>query len=168
MNSGLVIRRMLAKDIDAVLEVERQSFTTPWSRSAFEAEIDENDLACYLVVIRGDQLIGYGGMWIILDEAHVTNIAILPNYRGHGFGRKLLTELVACAWERGARRMTLEVRASNERAQYLYTEMGFVRCGVRKGYYSDTREDALIMWREGLSPQQAEPDKKKAGDPAGG
>jgi [ribosomal protein S18]-alanine N-acetyltransferase len=150
MNPELLIRRMTAEDIDAVVEVERQSFTTPWSRTAFEAEIEENDLACYLVVIYAGQIIGYGGMWIILDEAHVTNIAILPDYWGRGFGRSLLAVMIEKAREHGVGSMTLEVRASNERAQVLYVGMGFVKRGIRRHYYADTQEDAFIMWREGL------------------
>ncbi|EAX46888.1 ribosomal-protein-alanine acetyltransferase [Thermosinus carboxydivorans Nor1] len=145
-----VIRPMTADDIDAVLEVERASFTTPWSRAAFAAEVADNDLAYYLVGEADGAVVGYAGVWIILDEAHVTNIAVLPAYRGQGLGEQLLTALMAYAKKRGALSMTLEVRVSNEGAQRLYRRLGFMPRGIRKQYYSDTKEDALIMWKEGL------------------
>lgn len=141
---------MTADDIDAVLEIERASFTTPWSRAAFAAEVADNDLAYYLVGEADGAVVGYAGVWIILDEAHVTNIAVLPAYRGQGLGEQLLTALMAYAKKRGALSMTLEVRVSNEGAQRLYRRLGFMPRGIRKQYYSDTKEDALIMWKEGL------------------
>ena len=91
---------------------------------------------------------GYAGMWIILDEGHITNIAVDPTYRRQGIGQGLLDELTKLAVERGAIAMTLEVRVSNAEAQSLYTKLGFVPRGIRKGYYQDNKEDALIMWRE--------------------
>jgi ribosomal-protein-alanine N-acetyltransferase len=144
------IRAMELSDIDAVLAVEQVSFVTPWSRAAFVAEIDDNDLACYLVVEVDGQVIGYGGMWIIFDEAHVTNVALLPAFRGRGLGTMLMDSLCALAKALGAARMTLEVRPSNRAAQRLYGKLGFVACGVRPGYYTDTKEDAVIMWRDRL------------------
>lgn len=145
-----VIRPMTADDIDAVLKVEQASFTMPWSRAAFTAEVVDNDFAYYLVGEADGTVVGYAGMWIILDEAHVTNVAVLPAYRGQGLGEQLLTALMADAKKRGALSMTLEVRVSNEGAQRLYRRLGFMPRGIRKQYYSDTKEDALIMWKEGL------------------
>ncbi len=150
MSLEAAIRRMRREDIDAVLCVEESVFSTPWSRSSFETEVDENTLAYYFVAVVDGKVVGYAGMWVILDEAHVTNVAVLPAFWGQGIGRKLLTELMECARLRKAESMTLEVRVSNERAKNLYAQMGFVSHGVRAGYYSDTREDALIMWREKL------------------
>lgn len=140
------IRRMNVLDIDGVWTVEREAFTTPWSRAAFEAEMTDNDLSCYLIVEDQGQIAGYAGMWIIVDEAHVTNIALAESYRGRGWGEALVAALMEKAVERGAVSMTLEVRASNQAAQALYTKLGFAAKGKRRGYYTDNREDALIMW----------------------
>ncbi len=150
MMNNIKIRRMWAIDIDEVVEVERQAFTTPWSRKAFEAEMYDNDLACYLVMISSGKIIGYAGAWLILDEAHVTNIALLPQYHHQGLGECLLNELIAYVRERGAASMTLEVRVSNLSAQKLYAKLGFVQKGIRRQYYTDSKEDALIMWRAPL------------------
>jgi ribosomal-protein-alanine N-acetyltransferase len=141
---------MALADIDAVLAVEKLSFITPWSRDAFVAEAGDNDLAVYLVLEADGQVIGYAGMWVILDEAHVTNVAVLPAFRGRGCGERLMGALVEKARGRGARRMTLEVRPSNTAALGLYGKLGFMPCGLRPGYYSDTREDAVIMWLDEL------------------
>ena len=150
MMPEVTIRRMERQDIDAVLKVEETVFSTPWSRASFETEVDENALARYFVAVAANQIVGYAGMWIILDEAHVTNIAVLPSFWGLGIGEKLVTSLMDCARANKVVSMTLEVRTTNERAKNLYLRMGFVPQGVRVGYYSDTREDALIMWRENL------------------
>ncbi|MBP2641878.1 MAG: ribosomal protein S18P-alanine acetyltransferase [Firmicutes bacterium] len=150
MMPEVTIRRMERQDIDAVLKVEETVFSTPWSRASFETEVDENALARYFVAVAANQIVGYAGMWIILDEAHVTNIAVLPSFWGLGIGGKLVTSLMDCARSNKVVSMTLEVRTTNERAKNLYLRMGFVPQGVRVGYYSDTREDALIMWRENL------------------
>jgi [ribosomal protein S18]-alanine N-acetyltransferase len=144
------IRPMSFADIDSVLAVEQASFSTPWSRVAFETEIRENDLALYLVTQVDNQIVGYAGMWIILDEAHITNVAVLPDHRGQGLGYSLMTAMMTLAKRQGATCMTLEVRVSNLGAQRLYRRMGFVPRGVRRQYYSDTQEDALIMWRDSL------------------
>lgn len=148
--TGVFIRNMVVDDIDDVVEIEHQSFSLPWSREAFEAEVCDNDLAVYLIMTSGKQVIGYGGMWIILDEAHVTNIAILPSYRGKGLGKILLNAMIKAAKGQGAQSMTLEVRAGNIVAQKLYAGFGFKNCGVRPGYYTDNREDALIMWLDAM------------------
>jgi len=142
------IRRMNFMDVDAVLKVENEAFTTPWSRAAFEAETSDNELAYYLVVDVGGVIAGYAGMWLIIDEAHVTNIALAAAYRGAGLGEQLVRALMELARERGAGSMTLEVRVSNVKAQALYTKLGFVSRGKRRNYYTDNREDALIMWCE--------------------
>lgn len=144
------LRPMRDADIDQVLEVERQSFSVPWSRQAFEMELRDNDLAYYLVAEDVGRVVGYGGMWLVIDEAHVTNIALLPAYRGRRLGEKLLQALMDVAAAAGARRMTLEVRESNIIAQRLYTRLGFVVQGRRRGYYSDMGEDALVMWKDPL------------------
>ena len=147
---SLTIRPMNTGDVDAVLAVEQASFATPWSRDSFVAEAGDNDLACYLVLQAGNEIVGYAGVWVVLDEAHVTNVAIMPAFRGQRLGARLMTALMAAARARGARRMTLEVRPSNEAARRLYGALGFVIRGLRPGYYSDNKEDALIMWRDEL------------------
>lgn len=143
------VRRMNEIDIDGVLAVEEQTFTTPWSRDGFVNEM-KNELSHYLVMIHNGKIIGYAGMWLIVDEAHVTNVAILPEYRGQKLGEQLMVALMNRAKERGALSMTLEVRQSNLVAQGLYGKFGFVSRGVRRNYYTDTQEDALIMWCDQL------------------
>ncbi|MEH7120112.1 ribosomal protein S18-alanine N-acetyltransferase [Neobacillus vireti] len=146
MVDSFVFRYMREEDIDQVLEVEHASFTTPWSREAFYNEIHNNKFAVYLVLEEDDKIIGYCGTWIVIDEAHVTNIAILPEFRGKNLGEALLAKLMSTAREMGARTMTLEVRVTNHVAQSLYRKFGFQNGGIRKNYYSDNQEDALIMW----------------------
>ncbi|HWR40020.1 MAG TPA: ribosomal protein S18-alanine N-acetyltransferase [Patescibacteria group bacterium] len=144
------IRTWQPEDLDDILEVEVCSFHTPWSRQAFEEELFTNELACYLVLIYENRVVGYAGMWMILDEGHVTNVALHPEYRGRGWGAVLMEALMDAARQRGASCMTLEVRPSNQVALKMYESFGFIRKGVRSGYYSDTGEDALIMWRDDL------------------
>ncbi|WP_254450286.1 ribosomal protein S18-alanine N-acetyltransferase [Cohnella herbarum] len=141
-------RLMNLHDIDAIVDIEREAFTAPWSAEAFRNELTHNLFAKYMVMELDEDVIGYGGMWLIIDEAHVTNIAVRAEYQGKGYGKSLLREMMRTAYFLGARRMTLEVRVSNERAQSLYRKMGFVPSGVRPAYYSDNLEDALIMWAE--------------------
>mgnify|MGYP005857048811 CR=1 FL=1 len=141
---------MKMEDIDRVLEIERQSFRTPWPTDAYVHELRENRLATYIVARSDAELVGYAGMWVILDEAHITTIAVDPRYRGQHIGERLLMGLIDAALERGARWMTLEVRRSNVTAQALYKKYGFREIGTRKGYYSDNREDAIVMWTGNL------------------
>ncbi|EGW37386.1 ribosomal protein S18-alanine N-acetyltransferase [Desulfosporosinus sp. OT] len=147
MNNGIV-RPMLTTDLDDIMEIERVSFSTPWSPEAFKAELKENEYARYLCLELNGQVIGYMGLWFILDEGHITNIAITPNYRGQRWGEFLMKSVMEKMAEQGMERMTLEVRVSNSAAQSLYTRLGFVTAGLRKGYYADTGEDAMIMWVE--------------------
>lgn len=142
----VTIRLMTVEDVDSVVMIENQSFSVPWSRSAFKAEMVENDLAHYLVAHEEKKIVAYAGMWLILDESHVTNVAVLPDYRGQGIGKQIMTALILYAAQQGANRMTLEVRASNEVAKNLYRQFGFEEAGIRKNYYSDSHEDAIIMW----------------------
>ncbi|MFZ5944414.1 MAG: ribosomal protein S18-alanine N-acetyltransferase [Bacillota bacterium] len=154
--NGVTLREMELADVSKVVEIENVSFTTPWSSYAFSCEVLDNNFAVYFVVTPDqdrDKVIGYGGMWIILDEAHITNIAIAPPYRGRRYGEILMLKLIEKAILRGAERITLEVRKSNKSAQTLYERLGFKEAGLRKGYYVDNNEDAVIMWkslREGI------------------
>ncbi len=143
-----VIRPMTEEDVDDVLVVERLSFQTPWSRKAFLSELQNNMVAFYCAVEKDKKVVGYGGVWVILDEAHITNIAVHPDYRGRGYGEKILLFLIEKAASFDCEAITLEVRVSNERAQKLYRKHGFSTKGFRKGYYTDTNEDALVMCRQ--------------------
>ncbi len=142
------IRPMQIEDLEAVHSIEKESYPTPWSLRAFRAELLENDLARYFCLIADGQVAGYMGLWYILDEGHVTNIAISPRYRGRGRAEFLMRTVMQKVSIKGIKRMTLEVRVSNLAARRLYERLGFVSAGVRKGYYSDNQEDAIIMWAE--------------------
>ncbi len=149
VNEAVVFRRMNLADIDGVLAVEKATFSVPWSREAFVGEM-KNELALYIVAIEAGKIIGYAGTWIIVDEAHVTNVGIVKECRGRGLGERLMRELMLRAGERGATAMTLETRVSNKIAQALYAKLRFKPAGFRRKYYTDNQEDALIMWCENL------------------
>ncbi|GAB6926980.1 ribosomal protein S18-alanine N-acetyltransferase [Paenibacillus sp. JCM 10914] len=157
--AGLVFRLMTREDIPKVMVVERESFTVPWTEEAFHNELTLNHFAKYMVMEHEGEIVGYAGMWTIVDEAHVTNIAVLEEYRGRRWGDRLLSELMKTAAYIGMEKMTLEVRVSNHIAQRLYAKKGFKPAGLRKGYYSDNQEDALIMWAD-LPPYREDPGKE--------
>ncbi len=143
---------MTLADVDDVAEIERQSFPIPWSRAAFVDELTRNERALYIVVRdESGTAAGYGGMWLVCEEAHVTNVAVRSDRRRRGAGTAIMIALMGMAQARGASRMTLEVRVSNRPAQELYRRLGFVPAGVRPRYYMDNREDALIMWLDDIS-----------------
>jgi ribosomal-protein-alanine N-acetyltransferase len=139
---------MTVDDIDAVQVVERASFPVPWPANAFRHELTQNRNARYVVAREGDKVVGYAGLWLMVDEAHITTFAVLPEHRRRRIGERLLQRLFEVAEEVGAEWLTLEVRVSNLPAQRLYEKYGFKRAGVRRRYYSDNNEDALIMWTE--------------------
>ncbi len=149
LSSDMVIEKMTLGDLQRVMEIERESFSSPWSESAYITEIS-NQSAYYIVGKIEGLLIGYAGMWTIMDEAHITTIAVDKNYRGRKYGERLLVALLDEAVRRKMRRVTLEVRVSNRAAQRLYLKYGFSGVAIRKGYYSDNREDALIMWADDI------------------
>ena len=142
---GVIIRRMRLSDVDAVAAIEQATFARPWSRESFRQEMERNKAARYLVAEKDGQVIGYAGAWIILDESHITNIAVAEQERGRGVGRKLTEALMQYISNLGAAYATLEVRVSNERAQNLYKSLGFVSVGKRRRYYEDNGEDAFLM-----------------------
>jgi ribosomal-protein-alanine N-acetyltransferase len=146
----LVIEPMRFDDVDAVQAIERASFTTPWPPHAYRSELESNRLATYLVVRSGDRVVAYGGMWLMVDEAHITTFAVHPAWRRKGVGQRLLIALLDIAVRRQAREATLEVRLSNLAARRLYEKYGFRPVGLRPHYYSDDGEDALIMTTEAL------------------
>ncbi len=147
---SIVIRPMLGADIEHVSRIERQSFPTYWSTQAYVTEL-QNPCAVYLVAVLDDQVVGYGGQWVIMDEAHITTIAVLPDLRGKRIGERILSEMLRVALRRGATRATLEVREGNEAARRLYEKYGFVEVAVRKAYYPDNNENALIMWANNMN-----------------
>ena len=141
----LTVEPMTLDDVADVHRIESASFPTPWPDYAFRQEIQTNRLAHYLIVRAGDETIGYGGMWLMVDEAHVTTFAVLPGWRRRGAGATLMLALMHLAVELNARMVTLEVRLSNHPARALYAGFGFRPVGIRPRYYSDNNEDALIM-----------------------
>lgn len=147
----VVVDPMRIDDVAAVHEIERLSFRTPWPAHAFDQELRGNRLARYLVARVGEHVVGFAGIWLMVDEAHVTTVGVHPDWRRQDIGRRLLLGIIQLAAGIGARRMTLEVRPSNAAAQALYGAFGFVVAGRRPGYYTDDGEDALIMTSPDLS-----------------
>lgn len=148
IENSLVFRSMTMEDIPFIVEIEQEAFTTPWTRGAFENELTTNQFAHYMIMDIDGEVAGYGGMWLIMEEAHVTNIAVKDTYRGRKLGERLLRELMKTSAFLGAIRITLEVRTSNYVAQNLYEKLGFRSVGIRRGYYTDNREDAVVMWAD--------------------
>ena len=153
LTARVVVDPMRAEDVPAVHEIERLSFSTPWPAYAFEQELKGNRLARYIVARAGERLVGFAGMWLMVDDAHVTTFGVHPDWRRQGIGRQLLLNLIELSVAIGARRMTLEVRPSNESAQALYQAFGFEVAGRRPRYYTDDGEDALVM----TTPSLADP-----------
>lgn len=159
--SEIRIRVATAEDIDAMTELDATCFSAPWSRASFEAELTTNQLAWYLVaeeiISEGVGLIiGYAGLWAIEDEGHITNVAVHPDYRRMHLGHILVEMLIDQTRKEGLKRFTLEVRVSNAAAIALYEQFGFVSAGLRKGYYEDNNEDAMIMWLEAKEMDEAD------------
>jgi len=150
----VAIEAMRITDLPEVHAIERASFTSPWPPNAYRSELETNRLARYLVVRVEDRVVAYGGMWLMVDEAHITTFAVAPAWRRRRLAERLLAAFVDIALEVGAREMTLEVRLSNLPARRLYEKFGFRPVGLRPRYYSDNHEDALIM----TTPPLADPD----------
>lgn len=144
----MIFREMKVSDIDDVYQVEKSAFSMPWSKENFKSEM-KNRLARYIVAEDETQkIVGYIGFWYIIDEAHITNVAVHKDYQGKKIGRGLMEAFIDKCEEDKMYSMTLEVRLSNKIAQNLYKEYGFLPGGIRKEYYSDNKEDALIMWKQ--------------------
>ncbi len=144
---NIKVTSTVLEHLDDIMEVEKLSFKITWSREAFFDEITRNEVAMYFSAAVEKKVVGYAGMWKVLDEGHITNIAVHPEYRGNGIGSRLLESLIEKATGTGIARMTLEVRKSNLAAQGLYRKYGFETVGFRKAYYADNGEDAIIMWK---------------------
>ena len=145
---------MTLDDIASVHEIERASFSVPWPDDAYRSEIQTNRLASYVVARADDAVVGFAGLWVMVDEAHVTTFAVDPRWRRRGVGERLLLALFDLAATRHAREATLEVRLSNMPARRLYEKYGFRPVGIRPRYYSDNGEDALIMTTDPLGTAQ--------------
>jgi [ribosomal protein S18]-alanine N-acetyltransferase len=147
------VERMTVRDIAAVHRIERASFPIPWPAYAFQQELETNRMAHYLTVRAASETIAYAGLWLMVDEAHVTTFAVLPAWRRRGIGGRLLLAVMRLAATMDARVATLEVRLSNMPARRLYTQFGFKPVGVRPRYYSDNGEDALIMTTDRIASE---------------
>jgi len=145
MAQTVLIRKMEPADLSRVIEVERESFADPWSESAYLTEIS-NASAYYVVICVDELIVGFAGMWVIMDESHITTIAVDKPYRKMRLGERLLIDLLEESVERGAKRATLEVRQSNMAAQNLYIKYDFKPVAIRREYYSNNNENAVIMW----------------------
>lgn len=142
---NLQVRRLTVEDLQAVCEIERLSFPVPWSEESYRRELTDNPLSCFYGGFWQGRLIAFGGFWKILDEAHITNVAVHPDYRGRGMGELLMRAVMLQTQQEGCHWMTLEVRKSNLPAQGLYNKLGFRAVGERPHYYEND-EAAIIMW----------------------
>lgn len=142
----VVIEPLKENDMGEILAIEKTSFKNHWPESAFMDELQKNQLATYVVARHGNALVGYAGLWLVLNEAHVTTVAVHPDYRRRKVGEQLVHHLLQLALSQGAEWATLEVRESNHEAQALYQKFGFSPAGIRKNYYAEEQENAVIMW----------------------
>lgn len=145
--SQITISKMTKEDLEGVFKVEKDAFPIPWPISSFENELT-NLLATYLVAKLNEKVVGYIGMWFVIDECHITNVAVLKEYRNQGIASKLIEEMLKLCKEHQTKYIMLEVRINNIPAQKLYAKYGFKEEVIRKNYYANpdgTREDALVM-----------------------
>jgi ribosomal-protein-alanine N-acetyltransferase len=148
VSEAWTIRGFERRDVPDVLAIEAAQFPEPWTRAMLLDEITNLETRRYTVAVEGASVIGYLGVMFVMDELHVNTLGTLPGHEGRGVATSLLHDAWAAARERGVRRATLEVAASNTRAQELYFRFGFAPVGVRKNYYERTREDALVLWAD--------------------
>ncbi|MFC4401787.1 ribosomal protein S18-alanine N-acetyltransferase [Gracilibacillus xinjiangensis] len=144
--SSLDFRQMTEADIDRVYEIDCLSFPKPWPKDIYYEEMRTNNFARYFVATLDDEVIGFCGSWIVLDEAQITNIAIEPAHRGNRYGEGLFQYVMNYAVANGVKHLSLEVRVSNLVAQKMYKKFGLIPGGIRKNYYTDNQEDALVLW----------------------
>ena len=144
---SITFREATSNDVEKMTELDKICFTVPWSKADFEKEMNNNPLALYIVAETEGEIIGYAGLWCVVDEGHITNVAVHPKHRKKSIGKCLVEILLSEARNRGnIKSFTLEVRISNEAGIKLYEGFGFKEVSRRKGYYSDNKEDAAIMW----------------------
>lgn len=152
----LIVPLKSHQELEGLLAVEAASFTNPWTREMYLAELENRGVSYfYLAKDQTGHIVGFCTFWRVLDELHINNLAVLPEYRRQGVASAILARVFAEARALGANRATLEVRRSNRGAQQLYEHLGFTVAGVRRGYYSHPDEDALVLWREGF-PENGE------------
>lgn len=148
LNNYLVkFKKMDFLHVDEIYKIEEESFFSPWSKKSIKEEVN-NDLGRYIVLTIDDKVVAYGGFWLVLDDANINNIAVKEEFRGNGLSKLLMNELIIMAKDESAKNMYLEVRESNHIAQKLYRGLNFKMIGLRKGYYVDTDEDAIVMQLE--------------------
>lgn len=150
INNNIVLEQMTLADVESVLEIERLSYQSPWPEEAFLAELSKTDVCYYIAAKQNNQVIGYCGVWVLLDEAHITTLAVHPDYRKHGIGTRLLFCVFDEAYKRKLQYVTLEVRMSNTEAKNMYRKFLFTQKGFRRGYYLDNNEDAEIWTSQDL------------------
>jgi [ribosomal protein S18]-alanine N-acetyltransferase len=141
---------MRRRHLRTVLRIETEVYPRPWTMNLFASELGMRSSRSYYVAKVGPTVVGYSGVMLIVEDAHVTTIAVDPAWQRHQIGTRLLLNIARDARERGARHLTLEVRVSNEPAQNMYRMFGFRPAGIRKGYYAETNEDALVMWADDI------------------
>lgn len=146
MTLEVMIREMIERDLDQVVQIEEELFSQPWSKEGFLGSLKEKS-TLYLCAEIDGKIAGYCGLLQVLDEADITNVAIAFEFRRQGIARQMLQELIRRGMVRGIKNFTLEVRESNLPAQKLYEQLGFENCGIRKNFYDFPREDAVIMWK---------------------
>jgi ribosomal-protein-alanine N-acetyltransferase len=146
----LILSPMNRGDLDEIMELEHNAFSSPWTRGMYVRELTKNE-GCYLTARADGVLVGYGGALVILDEAHIMTLAVREDFRRRGVALRILFELIMEVKTKGARFLTLEVRKSNQAAIDLYLRLGFQIIGERKNYYIDNLENALIMWTEDIN-----------------
>jgi ribosomal-protein-alanine N-acetyltransferase len=149
-DGALVISALRPDQLDGVMAIENQAFPTPWSKSLFADELVVPETRIYLSCVRDGHVIGYVGAMLVIDEAHITTIAVAKDERGKGIGKALLYHCLTQAIAKGAVAATLEVRLRDAGAQALYHQFGFAPAGIRKNYYAEENEDGLVMWAHGL------------------
>ena len=151
IKEDILILPFSIEHVDGIMEIDNLSFSVPWSRNSYETEL-KNKFAKYVVAIdkKTNKILGFAGMWLIIDECHITNIAVHPDYRKIGIGNMLMDKIVTICIEHNMDGITLEVRESNTAAKNLYYKYGFRDSGIRKGYYADNNENALLMWKTDL------------------
>ena len=147
-SNSIKFEYMTLAHLEDVYAIELNCFSIPWEKEDFVKELTENKMAIYIVAFFGDEMVGYGGMWHIVNEGHITNIAVTDKYREKGIGTAILRRMLEIADEKDMIGITLEVRVGNESAMKLYSKFGFKVEGLRKNYYADTKEDAVIMWKD--------------------